>query len=260
MLGFVMRRLRGRVPLAAAVLLTVLITTTVLTALFAFTRGVGEAGLRQALQGPGRDRSTVLVTGGRPATARAEDDKAVRAFAGELFERLPVAFESLARSRSYGIPGARTAGKDTDLTLLASLDRERVRLLAGQWPQAAAGADPARTQVAVPRAALTRLGLTEAALPAEVRLDDRYGGAPLTVQVTGVYRAADPEAPYWQLDPLGGHELQAGTFTTYGPLLVDDTAFTAGGLPQNSRAVLLTPDFATVSPAQARDILSLINI
>ncbi|MFF3620687.1 FtsX-like permease family protein [Streptomyces sp. NPDC002467] len=254
MLGFVMRRLRGRVPLAAAVLLTVLITTTVLTALFAFTRGVGEAGLRQALQGPGRDRSTVLVTGGRPVAARAEDDKAVRAFAGELFGRLPVAFETMARSRSYGIPGARNAGKDTDLTLLASLDRERVRLLAGQWPQAVAGADPAHTQVAVPRAALTRLGLTEAALPAEVRLDDRYGGAPLTVQVTGVYRAADPKAPYWQLDPLGGHELQAGTFTTYGPLLVDDTAFTAGGLPQNSRGVLLTPDFATVSPEQAQDI------
>ncbi|MFI8500923.1 FtsX-like permease family protein [Streptomyces sp. NPDC085524] len=254
MLGFVMRRLRGRLPLAAAVLLTVLITTTVLTALFAFTRGVGEAGLRQALQGPGRDRSTVVVTGEHPVTTRAEDDKAVRAFAGELFGPLPVSFESMARSRPYGIPGARTPGKDTDLTLLASLDHERVRLVAGQWPQAVTGPDASRTQVAVPRAALTRLGLTEAALPAEVRLDDRYGGAPLTVQVTGVYRAADPDAPYWRLDPLGGRELQVSAFTTYGPLLVDDTAFTAGGLPQNSRGVLLTPDFAAVSPARAQDV------
>ncbi|MFD7257657.1 FtsX-like permease family protein [Streptomyces sp. NPDC059874] len=251
MLGFVVRRLRGRLPLAAAVLLTVLITTTVLTALFAFTSGVGEAGLRQALQGPGRTRTTVLVTDEHPATARAKDDETVRAFAGELFGRLPVVVESLARSRSYGLPGARTPGKDSDLTLLASLDRERVRLLAGQWPQPVAGPGSSLTQVAVPPAALTRLGLTEAALPAEVRLDDRYGGAPLTVLVTGVYRAADPESPYWRLDPLGGREVQVSAFTTYGPLLVDDSAFTAGGLPQNSRGRLLTADFTTVRAAEA---------
>ncbi|MGR4879596.1 FtsX-like permease family protein [Streptomyces sp. LARHCF249] len=251
MLGFAVRRLRGRLPLAAAVLLTVLITTTVLTALFAFTRGVGEAGLRQALQGPDRDRAAVLVTGEHPVSARAQDEAAVRGFAGELFGRLPVTVESLARSRPYGLPGAATRGKEADLTLLASFDRERVRLLAGQWPQPAGGPSP--LAVAVPRAALVRLGLTESALPAEVRLADRYGGAaPLTVLVTGVYRAADPAAPYWRLDPLGGREIQVGSFTTYGPLLVDDTAFTAGGLPQNSRASLLTADFASVRGAEAR--------
>ncbi|MGP3683847.1 FtsX-like permease family protein [Streptomyces sp. IBSNAI002] len=250
MLGFVVRRLRGRLPLAAAVLLTVLITTTVLTALFAFTRGVGEAGLRQALQGPGRDRATVLVTAEHPVTARAQDDAAVRSFAERLFGRLPVGVESLARSRPYGLPGAAAPGRQADLTLLASLDRGRVDLLAGQWPQAADGASA--PSVAVPRAALVRLGLAEAALPAEVALADRYGGAPLTVRVTGVYRAADPEDPYWRLDPLGGRALQVGGFTTYGPLLVDDTAFTAGGIPQNSRASLLSPDFSTVGPAEAR--------
>ncbi|MFD7100557.1 hypothetical protein, partial [Streptomyces xanthophaeus] len=72
MLGFVVRRLRGRLPLAAAVLLTVLITTTVLTALFAFTRGVGEAGLREALRGPGRERTAVLLTADRTASSRPE--------------------------------------------------------------------------------------------------------------------------------------------------------------------------------------------
>ncbi|MEU9256759.1 ABC transporter permease, partial [Streptomyces sp. NPDC048270] len=250
MLGFVVRRLRGRLPLAAAVLLTVLITTTVLTALVAFTRGVGEAGLRQALQGPGRDRATVLVTAEHPVSARAQDEATVRGYAGELFGRLPVAVESLARSRPYGLPGAVAPGRQADLTLLASFDRERVRLLAGQWPGPADGAAP--PAVAVPRAALVRFGLADTALPAEVRLADRYGGAPLTVRITGVYRAADPEDPYWRLDPLGGRGLQVGSFTTYGPLLVDDTAFTAGGIPQNSRASLLTADFATVRPAEAR--------
>ncbi|WP_328924156.1 ABC transporter permease [Streptomyces sp. NBC_00190] len=254
MLGFVVRRLRGRLPLAAAVLLTVLITTTVLTALFAFTRGVGEAGLRQALQGPGWSRATVLVTDEHPGSAGPGGDGAVRAFAGELFGGIPYGVESVARSRPYGLQGGSAPGKDADLTLLASLDRDRVRLLAGQWPQAAGGpggADPSRLPVAVPRAALVRLGLTEAALPAELHLDDRYGGAPLTVLVTGVYQAADPGAAYWRLDPLGGREVQVGSFTTYGPLLVDGSAFTAGGLAQNSRASLLAPDFAAVRPAEA---------
>lgn len=167
MLGFVVRRLRGRLPLAAAVLLTVLITTTVLTALFAFTRGVGDAGLRQALAGPGLARGTVLVTGSHAAADRAKDDEAVRGFARGLFGPLPTGAESVARSRSFGLPGPHTPGKDADLTLLAAFAKDRVRLLAGTWPQPVAGALSDRTPVpvAVPKAALDRLGLTEERSP-----------------------------------------------------------------------------------------------
>ncbi|MGW0394672.1 ABC transporter permease [Streptomyces sp. NPDC003042] len=251
MIGFVVRRLRGRLPLAAAVLLTALITTTALTALLAFTRVVGDAGLRQALTGTGASRTTVLLTGEHGVTSRAGDDEAVRTFAAELFGPLPVGVESVARSRSYGLPGERAPGKDADLTLLASLDRARVRLLAGRWPEAVGDHLGPRVPVAVPQAALNRLGLTPQALPAEVRLDDRYGGAPLSVLVTGVYRAAEPDATYWRLDPLGGRELQVGSFATYGPLLVHDSAFTTGALPQNSRAALVTAD---LSAARAADI------
>ncbi|MEU8842936.1 ABC transporter permease [Streptomyces roseus] len=256
MLGFVVRRLRGRWPLGVAALLTVLITATALTALTAFTRGVGEEGLRRALAGPERPRTTVMVTSGRPASSRAKDDESVRSFADEVFGRFPVASESVALSRSYGLPGAAASGRDADLTLLAALGREHVRLLAGEWPRpvtaAIAGGTP--PQVAVPRAALARLGLAESALPAPVRLDDRFGGPPLTVLVTGVYRAADPDAGYWRLDPLGGREIQAGAFTTYGPLMVDDSAFTTGGLLQEYRATLLTPDLSTIRTSEATTV------
>ncbi|MFK0254006.1 FtsX-like permease family protein [Streptomyces sp. NPDC090445] len=251
MLGFVVRRLRGRLPLAAAVLLTVLIATTVLTALTAFTRGVGEAGLRQALTGPDRVRTTVLVSGGHPASARGKDDAAVRAFGSELFGRFPVGVESTARSRAYGLPRAHNQGTEAALTLLASLDRERAVLVAGQWPGAVA-APGGPVPVVVPQQALARLGLTSESLPGDVRLDDRYGGAPLTVRVTGVYRAADRNAAYWRLDPFGGREVQVSTFTSYGPLLVDDSAFTAGGIVQDARAWLLTPDFTDVRTAETQ--------
>ncbi|MFJ3727880.1 FtsX-like permease family protein [Streptomyces sp. NPDC090045] len=262
MLGFVVRRLRGRWPLAVAVLLTVLITATALTALTAFTRGVEEEGLRQALTGSEQARTTVVVTSGHPASSRAKDDESVRAYAGEVFGRLPVTAESVARSRSYGLPGTATSGRDADLTLLAALARERVQLLAGEWPgpvAAGAGTPAAPMQVAVPRAALARLGLAESALPAPVRLDDRFDGAALTVLVTGVYRATDPDAGYWRLDPLGGREIQSNTLATYGPLLVDDSAFTTGGLLQNYRLTLLTPDLSTIRTSEAGAVRTAAN-
>ncbi|MEV7545905.1 FtsX-like permease family protein [Streptomyces sp. NPDC089915] len=256
MLGFVVRRLRGRWPLAVAALLTVLITATALTALTAFTRGVGDEGLRRALTGPERAGTTVVVTSGRAASSRAQDDAAVRAYADRVFGRFPVTPQSVALSRSYGLPGPAASGRDADLTLLAALGRDRVRLLAGQWPQpvTAAVGSGAPPQAAVPRTALARLGLTDAALPAQVRLDDRFGGPPLTVLVTGVYRAADPDDGYWRLDPLGGREIHVASFTTYGPLLVDDTVFTAGGILQNYRGTLLTPDLGTIGTAEARAV------
>ncbi|WP_060180289.1 ABC transporter permease [Streptomyces sp. IMTB 1903] len=265
MLGFVVRRLRGRWPLAVAVLLTVLITATALTALTAFTRGVGEEGLRRALTGPEQPRTAVVITSGHPAESRAKDDDSVRAYADEVFGRLPVAEESVARSRSYGLPGAAASGQDADLTLLAAFGRDHVQLLAGHWPgpvtapagtaaAPASAAAAAPLQVAVPRAALARLGLAESALPAPVRLDDRFGGPPLTVLVTGVYRAADPDAGYWRLDPLGGREVQSSTLATYGPLMVDDSAFTTGALLQNYRLTLLTPDLGTLRTTEAEAI------
>ncbi|MER5864141.1 ABC transporter permease [Kitasatospora sp. NPDC002040] len=257
MLGFVLLRLRGRLSLAAAVLLTVLITTTVLTTLFAFNRSVADAGLRRSL-GNGA-RATVLVTVDHTVDTRAKDDADIARFGQDLFGGLPVTVQQLARSRSYGLPSNGRVGGEPDLTVLAALDRDRVKLLAGQWPapaaaQATAQAPAAPVETAVPESSLQRLGLTAAALPAPVELSDRYGGRPITVRITGVYRAADRTAPYWRLEPLGGREIQAQGFTTFGPMLVDDSAFGTGRLPQGSRGSLLTADFTGADPDRADQV------
>ncbi|MFD7740851.1 FtsX-like permease family protein [Streptomyces sp. MJM8645] len=281
MLGFVVRRLRGRLPLAAAVLLAVLITTAVLTALVAFNRSVGEAGLRQALQGTGHARTTVVVTAEHGLDQRAKDEAELAAYRGRLFGDLSVRTDSLLRSRSYGLPdgaGAtgttRTsgttgasgttgtsgapgsavpgAGAQPDLTVLADLDRDRTHLLAGAWPAAASGpVQTAAPQVAVPQTMLARLGLTDQALPADVQLADRLDGKPLTVRVTGVYRAVDPADAYWRIDPVRGHEVEVSGFTTYGPMLVDQSAFTTAGLVQSSRSWLLDADFTGIGQSSA---------
>ncbi|MFI9363243.1 FtsX-like permease family protein [Kitasatospora sp. NPDC053057] len=270
MLGFVVRRLRGRLPLAAAVLLTVLITTAVLTALVTFNSGVGQAGLRQALQGSGHARTTVVVTAEHGRDQRQKDEEALASYRQKLFGDLPVRTDSLLRSRSFGLPGGDAAAAGTaaagttaggtstakvDLTVLADLDRNQVRLTAGAWPGAATGpVQSAAPQVAVPQTMLARLGLTAQALPADVQLADRFDGTPLTVRITGTYRAVDPFAPYWRIDPVGGHEIEVGGFTTYGPMMVDQSAFTAGGLPQSSRGWLLDADFAGVDQDTAQAV------
>ncbi|KDN87362.1 FtsX-like permease family protein [Kitasatospora cheerisanensis] len=243
MLGFVLRRLRGQLALAASVLFTVLIATTVLTTLVAFDRTVAEAGLRRNLDGG--SRVGLLLTADHGLDTRAADDTGAAALGAQLFDGLPVTAQSLARSRSYGLPGQAGPAREVDLAVLASLDRSRVRLTAGQWPTADAGD---AVQTAVPQSVLPRLGLAADKLPAQVALSDRYGGAPLTVRITGVYQVADRDSPYWRLDPLGGREIQVRGFTTYGPMLVDDGVFTAGRLPQGSRSTLLTADFSTVDP------------
>ncbi|MFD8481613.1 FtsX-like permease family protein [Kitasatospora sp. NPDC059673] len=245
MLGFVLRRLRGRLPLAAAVLFTVLITTTVLTTLVAFNRTVAEAGLRRNLDGG--SRVGVQLSADHAVDARAADDAAAAKVGARLFDGLPVTTQSLALSRAYGLPAPpNAAAREVDLTMLAAPDRSRLKLTAGQWPTADGG--PEAVRAAVPRSALLRLGLTENALPAKVTLSDRYGGRPLTVEITGVYQVADRDAPYWRLDPLGGREIQVRAFTTYGPMVVDDGVFTSGRLTQGSRSLLLTADFSTADP------------
>ncbi|MFJ6384014.1 FtsX-like permease family protein [Kitasatospora sp. NPDC092039] len=285
MLGFVVRRLRGRVPLAAAVLAAVLITTSVLTALVAFNSSVGEAGLRQALQGTGHARTTVAVTGEHGLDQRTKDEAAVAAYRQKLFGDLPVRTDSLTRSRSYGLPVSGTAADGTpangtpangsapngtatggapagqaagaplDLTVLADLDRGRVQLLAGAWPTAAtAPVQSAAPEVAVPQSLLRRLGLAEQALPAEVRIVDRTDNKPLTVRITGVYRATDSTAPYWRIDPVGGHEIEVGGFTTFGPMMVDRSAFTTAGLVQSGAGWSLDADFSGTDRATAQAV------
>lgn len=251
MIGFVVRRLRGRLPLAAAALLTVLTTACVLTALLVLADGADRTGLRRSLTGPGAARAVVLVTGDRELTTRAADDAAVQHFAGDLFGPLPSAVRTVARSHPYALPGA-PAGHDPDLTLLAALDRTRTRLVAGRWPAPAAGI--ATVETAAPEAALRGMGLTADRLPATLALTDRYSGHGLTVRVTGVYRPTDQGDPYWRLDPLAGQGTRSLGYTTYGPLLADDSAFTGGPVAQAGRSWLITADFSGIDRGRADDL------
>ncbi|MCB5912423.1 FtsX-like permease family protein, partial [Streptomyces pinistramenti] len=249
MSGFIFLRVRAHRLLLAAALLSVLLTTTVLTTLGAYSDAVGNAGLRQALATRSASAAALRVTAQLPdgaADLTDAADRAVRKGAQRAFGGLPFTVRTLTRSGPYALPRALQrpdARKgEPDLTHLAALDRSRVTLTAGRWP-AAAGAGP--LQVALPQAAAARLKVRSGR---QLTLDSRLSGpARPTVRVTGVYRPKDRADPYWQLDELGGRGVRSAGFTTYGPLLTEPGAFRGGPLVPDSAGWLATADFRTLT-------------
>ncbi|MFJ2954049.1 FtsX-like permease family protein [Streptomyces sp. NPDC087270] len=244
MTGFVLLRVRAHRLLLAAALLTVLLTTCVLATFTAFTGAIGDAALRRTLQHQAAARSTVEVQTQLNGTDRKALDAAVRKHLRGSFTGLPTSVHGSTRSGPYGLPkrprsSAQSANGEPDLTLLATFDRAEVRLVKGSWPTAAErGA--ARVQVALPQVAALILG-TE---PGDVlTLADRLGGAPLKVQVSGIFQPRDPSSPYWHLDPLDGRGAHTVAFTTYGPMLADPGSFDSGRVKAAAMAWQATGDF-----------------
>ncbi len=246
--GFIFLRVRAHRLLLSAALLSVLLTTTVLATLSAFSDAIGDAGLRQALGTRAAASAALQVKAQLPADRREAAGRAVDKGAREAFDGLPFTVRTLVRSGPYALPRALqppAARKgEPDLTHLAALDRSRITLTGGSWP-AAPSRDGGPLQVALPEAAAARLGVRPGRA---LTLDNRLSGpAHLAVRVTGVYRPKDRTDPYWQLDELGGRGVRTLGFTTYGPLLTDPAAFRGGPLVQDSAAWLATADFRTLT-------------
>ncbi|MFK0186718.1 FtsX-like permease family protein [Streptomyces rubiginosohelvolus] len=247
MTGFVLLRVRAHRLLLSAAVLAVLLTTSVLAALTAFSGSVGDAALRHTLTHRSAASAALVVSASVDHEQRAEADEAVRKASLDAFDGLPVTVGKLESSGSYALPrslqdpAARRG--EPDLTHFAALDRGRVRITEGRAPAASDGTGP--VQVALPVVAAEALKLEPGArLTVTDRLrDDKKQ----RVLVTGVYEAADRSDPYWQLDPLGGRGVRKLAFTTYGPLLTDPSVLASGALGGGQTSWLAAADFATLT-------------
>ncbi|WP_433547659.1 FtsX-like permease family protein [Streptomyces sp. CA-294286] len=249
MTGFVLLRVRAHRLLLAAALLAVLLTTSVLAALAAFSNSVGDAGLQRSLGS--RDASAVALTvssSGVPEAQRAEADEVVREAAPRTFDGLPTRVSRLDQSGSYALPrslrpGA-SPGGEPDLTLFAGLERAQVRLTDGAWPKPAPK-DPGEViEVALPDNAAQQLKLTPG--PTVLTLTDRLSGPARKVRITGLYEPRSLADPYWKLEDLNGRGVRVGSFTTYGPLLVDPGLLRSPAVSAGSVSWLVTADFSGV--------------
>ncbi|MFE4454115.1 FtsX-like permease family protein, partial [Streptomyces sp. NPDC056796] len=248
MTGFVLLRVRAHRLLLTAAVLAVLLTTCVLAALTAFSGSMGDAALRHTLTHRSAEQATLFVSADVDREKREEADAAVRRAAGETFDGLPVTVRKLESSGAYALPRDLQAPAaqrgQPDLTHLASLDRSRVRLVAGRMPQAGAGSAGDPVGVALPRTAAEALKLEPGS---RITLTDRLTEAPLPVEITGLYEAADLDDPYWRLDPLGGRGTRKVVFTTYGPLLADPAVLASGRVGAGPVSWLAAADFGAVT-------------
>ncbi|MBB5934955.1 ABC transporter permease [Streptomyces zagrosensis] len=250
MAGFVFLRVRAHRLLLAAALVTVLLTTAVLATLAAFTTAIGDAGLRHTLRERSAAPAALRVATSLPEAERANAERVVRRGAEQTFHGLPVTLRSMARSGPYALPrelqspAAREG--DPDLTLFATIDRSRVKLASGAWPQSTAQGSNATgpLPVALPETAAARLGLR---VGATLTLADRLSGPSVPIRVTGLYRPKDRTDPYWRLDNLGGSGVRTLAFTTYGPLLTDGAVFRDGRVAQAGMSWLATADFSKLT-------------
>ncbi len=241
--GFVLLRVRAHRLLLSAAFLAVLLTTSVLAALTAFSGSVGDAALRHTLTHESAASASLVVTATVGHEKRAEADDTVRAASRDAFDGLPVTVGKLESSGSYALPrtlqdpAARRG--EPDLTQFAALDRTRLRITGGRAPAAASGDGP--VEVALPAVAAEALELKPGG---RFTVTDRLRDKKQEALVTGVYEAVDPSDPYWQLDPLGGRGVRKLAFTTYGPLLTDPSVLASGALSGGNTAWLATADFA----------------
>nr|WP_202521516.1 FtsX-like permease family protein [Streptomyces sp. SID5614] len=245
--GFVLLRVRAHRLLLSAAVLAVLLTTSVLASLTAFSGSVGDAALRHTLTHRSAASAALVVSASVDHEQRAEADEAVRKASRDAFDGLPVTVGKLESSGSYALPrslqdpAARRG--DPDLTHFAALDRDRVRITEGRAPAASDGTGP--VQVALPVVAAEALKLKPGA---RLTVTDRlHDDKKQRVLVTGVYEAADRSDPYWQLDPLGGRGVRKLAFTTYGPLLTDPSVLASGALGGGQTSWLAAADFATLT-------------
>ncbi|UPT42014.1 FtsX-like permease family protein, partial [Streptomyces sp. WAC00303] len=247
MTGFVLLRVRAHRLLLSAAVLAVLLTTSVLAALTAFSGSVGDAALRHTLTHGSAASAALVVSASVDHEQRAEADEAVRKVSRDAFDGLPVTVGKLESSGSYALPRslqdpAARRGKEPDLTHFTALDPSRVRITGGKAPSADGGAGP--VQVALPVVAAEALKLKPGA---RLTVTDRLRDKKQRVLVTGVYEAADQSDPYWQLDPLGGRGVRKLAFTTYGPLLTDPSVLASGVLGGGETSWLVSADFAELT-------------
>ena len=255
---FVLLRARTHWLLITAAFLTVVLATSVLASLTAFTSAVGDAGLSRSLEHHLASRSLVDVRSPLGADDTRSTDKAVRDQLADLFPGQSVKTEASTQSARYTLPadlpqsGTGAASSEPDFTILASFERARMELAEGEWPATAAGGEHAAVQAMLSEPAARLLGLAPGD---ELELTSpQKDAAPVRVELSGVYRAVDGTHPYWRLDPLEGQGAQTLSFTTYGPFVVDESAFATGTVPAAEGRWQADADFSSLTTAQLADV------
>jgi hypothetical protein len=239
--SFVVPRTRFAPLLPASLLLAVLTSVIVTTALASFgARALSAAVHKRLAVAPG---TSIQVSGQIGAATARADGPVIRSAMRSALGEVPFTMIAGRWSDQFALPEPH-GGSQVPLIQAALLAGVRAHavLVAGTWPGRRGPGHP--IGVALPATTARMLSFTVGEV---LDLRDTLTGVPARLRVTGLFRVRDPAAPYWGLSLLGtSGRLVRGTFVTYGPMLVDPTAFAAGGLTAGDASWLITADTARI--------------
>ena len=280
-LSFLVRRARSSWLLLACVAVMVLLTTGLAAVLWTFAGAViplGAQGILADSQG-----RVVSLSGDVDGGEAAADSQQIRATLGKAWPGVGFQMESalwadplqlssttgpLTRCAPAGSPGppcsASTATVQIQPASLPGIGAQAT-LTAGTWPGPPHHGGP--VPVALPAAVASPLHLT---LGSVLTGTPSSGGAPTSLQVTGLFRPRNPASPYWALDllPVSGVSVQGfsisvgmtsggsaqGSSVSYGPAVVNPAAF-GGALTVSEGSWVVVPE----APAMARGNIDALN-
>jgi hypothetical protein len=220
-------RMRSVWPL----LLSVLLSTLIASSLVAAFAGFAATALPQAVSSElsSAPHKSIAISGAINAAQARTDRRAVRAAISQAFGGVPFTVARAVWSDPIGLRAAH-GSKTVPIVQAATMTllRPQVTMTSGTWPGAVSGKATAVIPAAVPASVAATLRLAAGQV---LVLRDRQTGATVRFGVTGLYRPLDQAAPYWGLDLISptGVSQQPG-FITYGPFIVDQSAFSSGHL------------------------------
>ncbi|HEY1918168.1 MAG TPA: ABC transporter permease [Streptosporangiaceae bacterium] len=242
------RRMGAYRLVLAAVAVATLITAALVTTLAAFAgQALSQAVHHQLANAPD---TSITVSDGLSGSSDGSDTTLIRSGMESVFGRRGFALDSAVWSNQLRLPARYTTSGDVPLAQAASFSgvAAHATLLAGHWPTRPQPGQP--LSVAVPAAVAALLHLS----PGDtVPVRDQVTGQTLTLRVSGVFRAltrSGPDAAYWQLNLLPASGVTAsGGFITYGPMVVDQAAF-SGLLAANQGSWVTQPVAGNIQAGQ----------
>ena len=259
--SFLVRRARSSWLLLACVAVTVLLATGLAAVLWTFAGAVIPLGAQGILAAPqGR---VIGLSGEVDAGEAAADSQLIRATLRKAWPGVGFQMESALWADPLQLS---SSAKNTAVRQIQPASAEGISaqatLTAGTWPGPPHHGGP--VPVALPAAAASQLHLTVGSV---LTGTPQSGGAPTSLQVTGLFRLRNPASPYWALDllPLSGFSVQGfansyaglsaqGSSVTYGPAVVNPAAFD-GALTVSQGSWMVLPQ----APAMARGNLEALN-
>ncbi len=256
MVGIAIRRLVADRAIVVSTAALIVVGMVQLAAAPIYTRAVSVGALRWSVLTAPAEQSVVEATISTTPETLDTIDPVVLA---ELRRSLPEVSAEISRrlvTGSFALPDQPSEDR-TDLTVLISVTglSEHATVVDGSWPRSQAGDGP--IPAAIEDEVADGLGF---AVGDVIDLVARPGDWPIQVEVVGRYQLDDRGDRFWTGQPLlSAGVLEAPTYRTLGPLVVDEGDLLAGRGGRVTGQWLADPDLDRLTDGEAERLAAALS-